>query len=212
MNRFLSPFGLVLLLAAAVYGQPQRDWKVIYSEEFNFIASFPDQPQQTAGDIETSFGKGVSKSWTLELPEIVYEIIVADFPNLSVEMEDKALMAFYKSACADFGVSSGCRTAACADANGMVSCQGYYSDEQFDVLGIAGRFSTSGDSGMFEMYLVKNRLYLAKVSTRESRFKAAWTDIKKFNDEFLFFHVGGTDRKPKWGLPDSKSQNRKSHN
>jgi hypothetical protein len=198
MNRFLSPFGLVLLLAAAVYGQPQLEWKVVYSEEFNFIASFPDQPQRTTGDIQMSFGKGTSKRWILESTEITYEVVVADFPNLSVPMEDRALMAFYRSACADIGEVS--------------ACKGYYSYDQFDVLGLAGGFRGSGISGMFAMFLVRNRFYMAKVTTRESMYKEAYVDMKKFIDEFLFFHVDGTDKKPKWGLPDSKSQNRKSNN
>ena len=170
----------------------------MHSDEYHFIASFPDQPKQKAGEIEMSFGKGTSKRWSLELPEIVYEVVVADFPNLSVAMEDRALMAFYKSACADI--------------DGVSGCKGYYSDEQFGVLGIAGGFRNAESSGVFAMYLVKNRLYLAKVTTRESRYKEAYVDMKKFIDEFLFFHVDGTKEATLWGLPDPKSQNRKSDN
>ena len=199
MNRYAPLLGLVLLLSVAISGQSQQsDWKVIHSDEFHFIASFPDQPKQTAGDIEMNFGKGAAKRWTLELPDIVYGVVVAEFPNLSVAMEDRALMAFYKSTCAEIGLGNGCR--------------GYYSDELFGVLGIAGVFRNSVKLGRFAMYLVKTRLYLAKVITRESKYKEAHNDMKKFMDEFLFFHTEENEKGFKWGLPKYESQDRKTDN
>jgi hypothetical protein len=142
-------------------------------------------------DIDTSFGSGSVRRWISELPGISYEVLVADFPNLAVKMEDKALLRFYDVACVELGGGR---------------CGG--GDDQFGEFGRRGWPSTKAETTEYIMYLAGKRLYLAKVMTKEAMEKQTRQDRKKFLDGFLFIHVDEKEKKWKWGLPKTASQNR----
>lgn len=185
---------LVVLFLSSIYtatGQ-QPEWKIIRSVEFHFIASFPGDPEQKSEDIAASFGSASARRWILELPGVSYEVLVADFPNLSVKMENKALYSFYDVACGEF-------------AGGRCDV----GDDQFGELGRRGWSGTKTETIEYLMYLAGKRLYLAKVVTKAAMEKQTREDRKKFLDEFLFIHVEENEKKLKWGLPKTASQNRK---
>lgn len=173
------------------------DLKTVYSEEFHFIAFFPDEPKKYVEDIETSFGKASAHRWKLELPEVSYEILVAEFADQPAEMDDRSLTAFYKAACVQFGIT----------------CDGGYGYEFFDEIGTGGGFRTKDETVSYLMYLARKRFYLAKTVAKASAEELTREDRKEFIDRFGFVHEepgekGRDMKKLKWGLPEHASQKR----
>ena len=185
----------VLTAACAVHAQ-LAEHETVVSDEFHFIAFFPDKPTKTEGDINTRFGKGYSRRWTLELPDIFYEVSVDDFPDLSVEMDYKPLNLFYDSICKDLANQYGAKF-------------GYYTDIFFDEYGRTASRRTKDFSVTVRMYLVRQRLYQVKVVMRNSLEKDEQTkeNVKKFIDEFVFVYQKENEKKYSYGLPESVSQN-----
>ncbi|MDQ6787104.1 MAG: hypothetical protein M3033_09885 [Acidobacteriota bacterium] len=188
---------VVFVLSAVCSVQAQRaESKTIVSDEFHFIAFFPNRPTQTEGDINTRFGKGYSRRWTLELPDISYEVSVDDFPELSVKMDYKPLNLFYAVICNDLASQYGAKF-------------GYYSDTLFSEYGRNASRRTNELSVTARMFLVRQRFYQVKVVMRNSLEKDEQTleDIKNFLDEFVFVYQKENEKKYTYGLPQSVSQN-----
>jgi hypothetical protein len=198
MKNLTFLVGLFLAGISIANGQ-QPEWKTIYSDEFHFIATFPGDPEQKSEDIDTSFGSGSVRRWISELPGISYEVLVADFPNLSVKMEYKELDSFYNAVCIELGSAQECR--------------GGLNNDQFGELGKSGGFRTIDGTVEFLTYLAGKRLYMATVVTRTSMVKQTREDRKEFLDKFLFAHLveAETGKKLKWGLPTAGSQNRENN-
>ena len=150
MKKFISVVLFVLFAIFATYAQ-RAESETIVSDQFYFIAFFPDKPMQSEGDINTRFGKGYSRCWTLELPDILYEVSVDDLPELSVEMNYKPLNLFYDEICNDLASKYGAKF-------------GYYTDISFDEYGRAAGRRTKDVSVNVRMYLARQRLYQVKVT------------------------------------------------
>jgi hypothetical protein len=188
----------VFVLSAVYAAQAQlAESKSIVSNEFHFIAFFPDSPTRTEGDINTRFGKGYSRRWTLESPNIFYEVSVNDFPELSVKMDYKPLNLFYDTVCSDFASLYGAK------------CDNYHTTELFGEYGKNAGGRTKDVFAYVQMYLVRQRLYQLKVVMRTSleNDKQSLLEVSKFFDEFLFVHQKENEKKYTYGLPQSESQN-----
>lgn len=191
---------LVVLVLSAVYAaQAQRaEFETIFSDEFHFIAFFPDRPTLTEGDINTRFGKGYSRRWTLESPGNFYEVSVDDFPDLSVKMDYKSLNSFYDTVCSDFASQY------CA------KCDNYHTTEFFGEYGKHAGGRTKDLFVYVEMYLVRQRLYQLKHIMRTSleNDRQALLDVSKFFNEFVLIHRKENEKEYSYGLPQSLSQKR----
>ena len=192
---------IVFVLFAVSAAQAQlAEHETVASDEFHFIAFFPDKPTRTEGDINTRFGKGYSRHWTLELPDISYEVSVDDFPDLSVKMDYKPLDLFYDEICNDLASKYGAKF-------------GWYYDILFDEEGRAASRRTKEFSVSVRMYLVRQRLYQVKAIMRNSLEKDEQTkeNVKNFMDKFIFVYQKENEKKYSFGLPESASQNFKRH-
>jgi hypothetical protein len=197
MNMKKTIMLVVFALSAVYTAQAQRaESNIIVSDKFHYIAVFPERPTQTEGNSNTKFGKDYSRRWTLQLPDISYEVSVDDFPELSVEMNYKPLNLFYDDVCNDLAVQYGVKF-------------GYYSDILFDEEGRAASRRTKEFSVSVRMYLVRQRLYQIKVVMRNSleNDKQTLENVKNFMDGFIFVHLKETEKKYSFGLPQSVSQN-----
>jgi hypothetical protein len=185
----------VLSVVCAVHAQLAEPETVV-SDEFNFIAFFPDKPTRTEGDIHTRFGKGYSRRWTLELPNTFYEVSVEDFSDLSVEMDYKPLNLFYDEVCNDLAIKYGAKFSG-------------YTDILFDEYGRNVGLSTKNISVNVRMYLARQRFYQVKVVMRNTLEKDEPTkeNVKKFMEEFVFVYQKENEKKYSYGLPESASQN-----
>jgi hypothetical protein len=190
---------LVLFVLCGVYAAQAQlaEDKTIVSDEFNFIAFFPDKPTITEGDINTRFGKGYSRRWTLETSGVFYEVSVTDIPELSVKMDFKSLTSFYDAVCSDF-----------ASQYGTV-CDNYGTNEMFGEFGKYGGSRTEDLFVYVQMYLAQKRLYQLKKITRTSleNDKQTQSDGSKFWEDFVFVHRKENEKKFTYGLPKSLSQN-----
>lgn len=189
---------LIVFVLSAVYvvqAQP-TEWELVVSDEFHFIAVFPSQPKQSESIINTRFGKGYSQRWTLDLQDISYEISVDDFPDLSVEMDYKPLNLFYDHVFNDLANQCGAKF-------------GDYIDILFGEYGRGGYLNSKEFYVSVRMYLVRQRLYQAKIVMRKSleTDKQVLENVKKFMDHFLFVHRKENEKKYSYGLPESVSQN-----
>ena len=197
--RKITLLAIFVLSAVCAAHAQLAEYETVVSDEFHFIAFFPDKPTRTEGDINTRFGKGYSRRWTLELPDISYEVSVDDFPDLSVEMDYKPLNLFYDSICNDLANQYGAKF-------------GYYTDILFDEYGRNAGLRTKDFSVTDRMYLLRQRLYQIKVVMRNSLEKDELTkeNVKKFIDEFVFVYQKENENKYSNGLPESASQNLES--
>ena len=195
MRKIILLAIFVISAVCAAHAQ-LAEHETVVSDEFHFIAFFPDKPTKTEGDINTRFGKGYSRRWTLELPDIFYEISVNDFPNLSVEMDYKPLNIFYDEVCSDLASKYGAKF-------------GYYSDILFDEEGRAASRRTKNLSVSVRMYLARQRFYQVKVVMRNTLENDEQTkeNVKKFMEEFVFVYQKENEKKYNYGLPESASQN-----
>lgn len=188
---------LVIFVLSAVFAAQaqQTEFKTVISDEFHFIAFFPNRPIYAEGDINTRFGKGYSRRWTLELPDISYEVSVDDFSALSVKMNTKSLNSFYDGVCNDLGNQYGAKF-------------GYYTSVVFNEYGRIADGGTKEMSVNVGMYLVRQRLYQVKIVMRNSLEKDRQTlaDVDKFLNEFLFVQKKADENKYTYGLPQSVSQ------
>ncbi|MEO8074327.1 MAG: hypothetical protein ABI686_13895, partial [Acidobacteriota bacterium] len=194
MRKIIMLIVFVLFAVCAVQAQLAED-KTIVSDEFNFIAFFPDKPTYNEGDINTRFGKGYSRRWTLETPDVFYEVSVTDFPDLSVKMDSKSLNSFYDVVCSDFVSQYG------------TLCDNHGTNELF---GEFGKDSGSRTKNLFvcvQMYLAQKRLYQLKHIMRTSleNDKQALSNLDKFWNEFVFVHRKENEKKFTYGLPKSLS-------
>lgn len=192
----LTFFALLLLFSFGEAVAQEQGWKIVYSDKFHFTASFPGEPKQNTADLETAFGRANTTRWVLDVPGASYEISVGDMADLRIKMESKELASYYRQACSAMG----------GDTN---SCFNANNDERFDELGTSGGFKIPGGRIEFVMFLVRNRLFVARVKTHGSIDRQTGKDIAKFLDEFLFIFVDGTEGKFKWGLPKGEGQDRK---
>lgn len=192
---------LIVFVLCSVYGisAQHAESNTIVSDKFHFIAFFPDQPTLAEGDINSRFGKGFSRRWTLELPNILYEVSVDDLPDISVEMDYKPLNLFYDEICNDLASKYGAKF-------------GYSSDILFDEYGREAGRRTKDVSVSVRMYLVRQRLYQVKVVMRNTLEKDEQTkeNVKKFMEEFVFVYQKENEKKHTYGLPESVSQNLES--
>ncbi len=192
---------LVLFVLCGVYAAQAQlaEDKTIVSDKFNFIAFFPDKPTFTEGNINTRFGKGYSRRWTLETPDVLYEVSVTDFSDLSVKMDYKSLNSFYYTICSEFASQYGAK------------CNNNYSIELFDEYGenIGGR--TKELFVYDQIFLAHQRLYQLKhvMKTSLENDRQALLDAKKFFDDFVFIYQKENEQKYSYGLPKSLSQNLK---
>jgi hypothetical protein len=192
---------VVFVLSVVCVAQAQRaEYETVVSDEFHFIAFFPDRPTLTEGNINSRFGKGYSRRWTLELPDISYEVSVNDFPELSVDMDFKPLNLFYDEVCNELANQYGAKF-------------GHYSDNLFEEEGRAAGRRTKEYSVNVRMYLVRQRFYQVKVIMRNllEKDKQTIENVKKFMDEFLFVYKKENEEKYSFGLPESASQNLERH-
>lgn len=122
---------------------------------------------------------------------------VDDFPEISVEMDYKPLNLFYDAVCSDFTSRYGAK------------CDNYYTDILFGEYGRVEGRRTKEFSLDVRIYLVRQRLYQAKVAMRNSLEKDEQTiqNVTKFMDSFLFVHRKMNEKKYSFGLPKSLSQN-----
>jgi hypothetical protein len=198
MRRLTLIIVLILTSVSEVLAQ-QTEWRAFYSDEFHFRAAFPGDPKETKENLEMSFGKTSARVWRLEQPKITYDLMVADFPDLSVEMSGKALALFYEKACFDLG-------------GNYQACHGNYTnDERFGEAGLNPGFGTNEGAAYVLMFLTGKRFYLAKVSVWKSAKVENWSNIKKFFEEFEFAHPAENEKKLTWGLPKAESQNLKDN-
>lgn len=198
MKMIKTTILVVFILFAVCAAQAQRaEYKTIFSDEFNFIVHFPDQPTYTEGNINTRFGKGYSRRWTLKSADAFYEVSVEDLPDLSVKMDYKSLNSFYDTACSDF--------ASQYDAK----CNNYETDDLFGEFGKNGGGRTKNLFVYVQMYLVQQRLYQLKSVMRTSleNDKQSSLDVSKFFDGFAFVYRKENESKYSYGLPKSLSQN-----
>lgn len=66
---------VVVALSAVCVAQAQVAYSnTIVSDEFHFIAFFPQRPTLTESSSNTRFDKSYLRRWTLELPDISYEV------------------------------------------------------------------------------------------------------------------------------------------
>lgn len=182
------------LAAGAIQGQRLTD-KTVVSDEFNFIAVFPEPPIKSEGPIETRFGKAYSRRWTLQLTGVFYELSVDDFQDLTVERNHKALNAFYDSVCSDFASQYGAR------------CDNYYGKELFGEVGKHAGGRTKDLFVFVDMYLVNKRLYQLKHVMRTSmeNDRQAARDLQDFQDKFVFVYRKANEEKYSYGLLPSIS-------
>lgn len=188
---------LVFILSAVCVAQAQlAESETIVSDEFHFIAFFPDKPTRTEGDIKTILGKGHSRRWTLELPDVLYEVSVDDFPDLAVEMDYKPLNLFYDAVCNDLASKYGAEF-------------GGYTDILFAEYGRSVSLRTKNISVNVQMYLTRQRLYQIKVVMPNTLEKDEQTkeNVKKFMEEFVFAYQKPNEKKYSYGIPESASQN-----
>ena len=201
MKKIIWLFAFVLCGVTAAYSQgADADWEAVVSDEFHFIAYFPNEPTKTEGKIDTRFGKGYSRRWTLKLPDIFYEVSVDDYPDLTVEMNYKPLNLFYDTVCNDFAGQYG------------VKCDNYNTTVMF---GEYGKNAGGRGKDVFvtvEMYLARQRLYQLKIvmPTAFEHDRQKLEDIRKFLDDFVLVHKKENESKYTYGLPESLSQNYKS--
>ena len=172
----------------------------LFTRESFTSGRFPDDPEKQVGEIETTFGKALTHRWILELPEVSYEILVAEFTDQPAEMDDKSLVTFYKAACVQFGFT----------------CNGSLGDVFFDEVGSSGGFRTKHETFDYLMYLARSRFYLIKTIAKSSADEKTRKDRKEFIDRFGFIHEirdekGQNMKKMKWGLPEHASQKRKNN-
>lgn len=188
---------VVLILFAVCVVQAQRaEYKTIVSDEFNFIAFFPDRPTKTESEINTKFGKGYARRWTLETPDVFYEVSVTDLPELSIKTDYKSLNSFYDAVCSDFAIQYGAK------------CDNYQTNELF---GEYGKYAGGRTKDLFvyvQMYLARQRLYQLRHVMRTSleNDRQGLLDGSKFFDEFVFVHRKANEKKYSYGLPESLSQ------
>jgi len=190
---------VVFVLSTVCAAQAQRaEWPTIVSDEFHFIAFFPDRPTMSEGDVNTRFGKGYSRRWTLESPDVFYEVSVDDYPDLSVEVDYKSLNLFYDAVYSDF-----------AGQYGGKCCGSGFTKVLFTEFGIEAGSRTKDVFFNVQMYLIRQRLYQLKVVMRTSLEKDKQTreDVGKFMDEFVFVYRKENEKKYSYGLPESVSQN-----
>ena len=188
---------VLFILSVVCVAQAQfAESETIISDEFHFIAFFPNKPMQTEGDINTSFGKGHSRRWTLELPDISYEVSVNDFPDLAVEMDYKPLTLFYGAVCKDLINQYG----------GEVSG---HTDIIFGEYGVAVSRLTKNHFLSVRMYLVRQRFYQVRVIMQNPLEKDEQTkeNVKNFMEKFIFVYKKENEKKYSYGLPESVSQN-----
>jgi hypothetical protein len=192
MNRVTGIAIFILLALCVSYGQSITP--NFLSEEFNFVAEFPEEPIKGSVEIETRFGSATGHRWAAESPEMTYEVSVTDFSTPRVEMNYKSLNSFYK--------------VVCEDLIGVSGCSGY-GHLLFTEEGMGYEYSRNGDVLFVRVFLIRQRMYIAKVSGRvslenrpESKKKA-----RRFLDTFLFVYMNPKTGKYDFGLPTSISQN-----
>lgn len=196
MKKIILLFVFVFC-AVTVASSQSSEWKGVYSEEFHFLAYFPDEPTYTEIDAETRFGKIHSRRWTLESSGRIYEVSVNDFSNLTVEMNAKSLNSFYNAICEDSAAQYG------------VKCSSGFTSIMFDEYGrnAGGR----GKDVFFsaEMYLARQRLYMLKLVTPVvfERDREKLQEGSKFFEKFSFIHKN--EKGLRYGLPETASQNYK---
>lgn len=204
VKNLILLFVFVLLGVYAAHSQDAEE-KTIVSDEFHFAASFPAPPTQSRNEISTKFGKGFATRWTLELKDISYEVLVADFPYLSVKMDYKPLNLFYDTICNDLSEQYGAKF-------------GYHTDVLFDEYGRAAGRIAKEKSVNVRMYLVRQRLYLVSIIMSNSLLNKGGSiideqtklDFINFLDGFIFIYKKENEKKYSFGLPQTASQNLKS--
>jgi hypothetical protein len=198
MKRSTLIVVLALISAFGAFGQ-QSDWSSVYSDKFHFIASFPSEPKEFKDDVEMSFGKASAQIWKLEQPGITYEVWVAEFPELAVDMNTKALASFYSQACLEFGGPQG-------------KCLNNRNNQDFfGEVGTVTGFRTNDGYVSLSMFLAGKRFYLARVYVLKSAANENRSNINKFLDEFSFIYPDKNKEKMIWGLPKAESQNLNSN-
>ena len=189
---------VLFVLCGVCAAQAQlAEHKTIVSDEFNFIAFFPNKPTYTEGDINTRFGKGYLRRWTLETSGVFYEVSVTDLPNLFVKMDYKSLNSFYDQVCSDFTSQYG------------AVCDNYGTNDMFGEFGKYGGSRTKDLFVYVQMYLAQKRLYQLKqiMKTSLENDEQTASDSSKFWNEFVFIHRKESEKKYSYGLPKSLSQN-----
>lgn len=197
MKKIAIFFIFVFSSVYAAHGQ-QPEWKMIFLDELHFTALFPEQPQASEGEFYTGYGRALSRRWTLNHQDISYEVVVTDFPELSVTMDYKPLNFFYD-----------------AVRNNLVSHHGTKYGEHSDTLfGEYGRglvLRNDNETVNIRMHLVRQRLYQVKVVIPTSREKDERTldNVKMFLEHFLFVQQKENEKNYSFGLPQAVSQNLK---
>jgi len=182
MKAVLSLFALLFAGSFQTYAQPQ-EWKTIYSSEFHFIASFPEEPRESSEGIDLGFARGSARKWFLDLPGISYQVLVVEFADFSVGTDNKSSAPLYGIACPTL---TGYR------------CTGGF--DQFGVLGRYGWGNSRSELTEFAIFITGKHLYLAKVVGPFSPGMRP-DNVKKFIDGFLFIHPDEKEKKWTWGLP-----------
>ncbi len=198
MKKFIILATLILSSVYFVNAQEVKH-KTVFSDEYNFMAYFPEIPTFTEGDVNTIYGKGYSRNWKLELPDIVYELSVSDFPNLSIETDRRSLNTFYKTICNDFASQN---NADCGTYNSVA----FFGEKGFEGGGRSKEFFVNT-----HVYLINNRLYQLKVISLVSLNKDSKTinDISNFLNDFIFIYKSKDEKKYCYGLPQTNSQSSK---
>jgi len=192
---------ILVISATVVTARSQQD-NVIVSDEFHFMAVFPEKPTESNGELETRFGTGSSRLWVVQRPDISYEVSVTDFPDLSVSMDTKSLNKFYNSICLDI-----------AARYGNPSCDGAaYIIENEEGRGMYFR-KGSDEATRLYVWLAQKRLYQVSVSYKKNKFEndpVLWKQLNDFLDAFLLIKKSNEKDRYTVGLPPPASQNLKN--
>lgn len=170
--------------------------RTVLSDELHFAAYFPEQPQQSESTIDTGLGQAVSRRWTLESPDVVYEILVVDFSQVPVAMDPKPLNQFYDSV-----------------RRVLAAQHGEKYDEKSDTLfgeyGRAIEFRAHEEIAHVRMHLVQQRLYQVRAILRASAENDEQTtaNVKNFLEGFVFVQRKENEGPYSYGLPQALSQN-----
>lgn len=189
MRRFFALVLVTLIAGLAAQSQNRVVRPNVWSEELNFLAEFPEEPKKTSAELETRFGTAEGKSWKLERSDITFEISVLHFTEPPVEMKMKALQEFYRILCRDI----------------IGSPHGGYGDNFFGEEGMSCANRSEKRKDLYlRLFLIRNRLYLAKV-TSELPIQNAderHDEAKRFLDSLHLAHIDPATKKLVYGMAE----------
>lgn len=171
------PLLLLLFISVSTFAQ---EWKKFNSEEFEFVASFPSEPNKTVQKVNTAVGvldMNIFMVMPLKDDNVVYSVIRSDYPE---EQFSDPSDTFVKS------VLDGAVNGAVTNVNGKL-----LSDTKVTLRGYPGRSIKIEIPQAYlyvRAYLVKNTMYIVQVGCAKNKDKNA--SIDKFFKSFDITYKG----------------------